>query len=191
MCHDGEVLTVPHLSIKGGRLVAVTGPDLRRLEGVVADRILDAMRVAAAQLDRLGVRHALVGGLAVGAHGHPRATRDVDFLVGPEAFEVHAGGLVTMKPGVPIQVAGVTVDCLSIGEDEGHLEAALGQPVAPAEALAYLKLKSPRSKDRSDLVELVKAGFDTERVRAYLAAHAPELLPKLDDVIRTARAEEE
>ena len=39
------------------------------------------MRAAAAQLDRRGVRHWL-GGLAVGAHGFPRATKNVDFLVG-------------------------------------------------------------------------------------------------------------
>lgn len=37
-------------------------------------------------LTSLGVRHALVGGLAVGVHGHPRATKDIDFIVGAEAF---------------------------------------------------------------------------------------------------------
>ena len=62
------------------------------------------MRVASARLTELGVRHVLVGGLAVGAWGHARATKHVDFLVGEEAFEHHPGGLVTMKYGVPITI---------------------------------------------------------------------------------------
>lgn len=56
------------------------------LEQVVAQRVLDDARRVSATLTRLRVPHALVGGLAVGLHGHPRATKDVDFLVGEEAF---------------------------------------------------------------------------------------------------------
>jgi hypothetical protein len=149
------------------------------------------MQVASEALSRIGVRHALVGGLAVGAHGYPRATRDVDFLVGAEAFEHHAGGLVTMKPGVPIQVAGVAIDFLSIGKDESYLEAAFSEPVVGAPVLVYLKLKSPRSRDRTDLIELVKVGMDLGDVRSYLGAYAPTLLPKLEEIVLAARAEED
>ena len=56
------------------------------LEQVVSARVLDDARRVSATLTELGVPHALVGGLAVGLHGHPRATKDVDFLVGAEAF---------------------------------------------------------------------------------------------------------
>ena len=42
-------------------------PDISLLDDTVAPRILDAMRVASARLTELGVRHVLVGGLAVGA----------------------------------------------------------------------------------------------------------------------------
>lgn len=171
--------------------MAVTKPDLSRLEGSVATEVLDAMRAASAALTKLGVRHTLVGRLAVGAYGYPRATRNVDFLVGEEAFERHEGDLVTMKPGVPIQVAGVAVDFISIGAYEEHLEAALQDEVATAPALVYLKLKSPRSKDRTDVVEMVKAGLDVEKSRAYLIAHRPELVAKLDEIVRSAREEEE
>jgi hypothetical protein len=101
-------------------------------------------------LRRAGVRHALVGGLAVGAYGYPRGTKDVDFLVGTEAFLEHADGVVCLKEGVPIQVAGIAVALVAAGEDEAHLVAALADaevsgdvPVAPAGVLAYLKLKSP------------------------------------------------
>src|SRR5262249_788146 len=67
-------------------------PSLSLLHGVVATEILEAMKSASAQLAKTGVRHALVGALAAGAWGYPRASKDIDFLVGDEAFERHAGG---------------------------------------------------------------------------------------------------
>jgi len=91
----------------------VSKPDPSLLEGVVAREVLDALEVASAALGSLGVRHVVVGGLAVGANGFPRATRDVDFLVGEEAFEHHAGGLVTLRAGVPFQVRSVAVDFIA------------------------------------------------------------------------------
>lgn len=172
-------------------------PDLGLLEDVVAPRVLSAMRRASSALTALGVRHAVAGGLAVGAHGYPRNTRDVDLLVGDEAFERHAGGLVTLKPGVPIQIEGVGVDLLSTSGDDAFLEEALAPPVegeipvATAGALVYLKLKSPRLKDRADVVELLKAGLDAGSVRHYLERNAPPLLARLDECVAQARAEDE
>lgn len=171
------------------------GPDLSLLDGIVAPQVLNAMRRSADQLSRLGVRHWIVGGLAVGAHGHPRATKDVDFLVGDEAFERHGGGLVTMKPGVPIEVEGVIVDHLSARGDEAFLTAPLPAAsetlqVAPAEVLVYLKLKSPRAKDRADIIELIKAGIDVEACRAYLTKNSARYVPDFEAAVATARAEE-
>src|ERR1700738_2528562 len=100
-------------------------PDLAALEGVVSSKVLNAMRISHEELTRAGVPHLLAGGLAVGAYGYPRATKDVDFLVGEEAFMHHGAGIVTMKPGVPIQVAGVAVDHLSAQANEDHLREAL------------------------------------------------------------------
>lgn len=176
-------------------MTRLDGPDLQLLEGVVSDKVLTALRAAAAQLSKLGVRHWVVGGLAVGAHGHPRATKDVDFFVGDEAFEHHGAGLVTMKPGVPIQANGVIVDHLS-AQDEPFLSdelppADVQLEVAPIEVLLYLKLKSPRAKDRADIIELIKAGADVARARAYLVLHAALLLPALEKAVEEARAEEE
>jgi hypothetical protein len=175
--------------------MAPTTPDVGLLDDTVAPRILDAMRVASARLTELGVRHLLVGGLAVGAWGHPRATRDVDFLVGDEAFESHPGGLVTMKYGVPIQVGGVAVDLLSASANE--LEDALEPPrkggvrVAPLPVLIYLKLKSPRPKDLADVVELIRLGIERDAIRADLVARSPGLVEKWDRAVAEAwRADE-
>ncbi len=172
------------------------GPaDLSRLEGVVAPEVLSAARVASQHLTALGLRHALVGGLAVGVRGVPRATKDVDFLVGDEAFEHHAGGLVTMKPGVPIQVNGVLIDLLTAQAEDGALAlvpvlpGAGEVPIASAEALVHLKLKSPRLKDASDIVEMVKAGIDTGRCRRWLSDNAPSLVARFEELAARAEAE--
>lgn len=172
----------------------MTRPDPSLLEGVVSSRILDAMKLASEALSRAGVRHVVVGGLAVGANGYPRATRDVDFPVGDEAFERHAGGLVTLRAGVPFQVAGVAVDFLSPEPAEPFLESTLTLSpgsIIDAPGLVYLKLKSPRLKDRVDVVELVKAGIDVAAVRDYLVANAPAQVPAFDDAVSRAATEED
>jgi hypothetical protein len=171
----------------------VTKPDPSLLDGAVASAVLDAMRMASSALTALGIRHVVVGGLAVSANGHPRATRDVDFLVGDEAFEHHPGGFVSMKPGVPIQVNGVAIDLLSVQTGEDHLASALEAPmgsIIEAPQLVYLKLKSPRHKDRTDIIELIKAGIDVQACRAYLKAHAPGLVVTFEDAVARAAAEE-
>jgi hypothetical protein len=43
--------------------------------------VIDAARLAASNLEAIGARFALVGGLAVGARAEPRYTRDVDVAV--------------------------------------------------------------------------------------------------------------
>jgi hypothetical protein len=172
-------------------------PNLSALEGVVAPVVLAALRTASNRLAALGIRHALVGGLAVGAYGVVRATKDVDFLVGDEAFEHHDGGIVTLKAGVPIQIHGVLVDLLSVQLDEGALRdvpvAPTGDevPVAPIAALVHLKLKSPRMKDASDVVELLKAGVDRTACRDWLVANAAALLPRFDELAAHADREGE
>ncbi len=151
------------------------------------------MQLASEALAKAGIRHVVVGGLAVGANGYPRATKDVYFLVGGEAFEHHAGGLVTLRAGVPFQVNGVAVDFLSADTDESFLEDALrATPGSFIEAppLVYLKLKSPRLKDRADVVELIKAGIDVDACRAYLSAHAPGYLDSFEDAVHRASTEE-
>jgi len=130
------------------------GPDLKPVAEVVSEKVWRAMTDASESLRSLGVKHALVGGLAVGAHGWPRATRDVDFLLGDGAW-LERDGLVVTRVDLPVQAHGVSVDGAMVRDDERHLLAAIeaaetseGVPVAPIEALVYLKLASPRSQDR-------------------------------------------
>lgn len=127
------------------------------LEGTaVSSKFIEAAKAASDAFRRAGVRHTLVGGLAVGVHGFPRHTKDVDFLVGEEAFHRH-GLLVTPKSGLPIRHGDVDIDWVSLeGEDrrildrflevpaEGHV------PVIPAGPLVYMKLLAGRRRDAGD-----------------------------------------
>jgi hypothetical protein len=161
-------------------------PDLARVRGVVASEVLRAAAVASQALREAGVPHALAGGLAVGAHGYPRATEDVNFLVGEEAFLKHAGGLATLR--VPIIAVGdVRVDYVPIDEPKGEgdqLRQAVESPpvseqvpIVPLTALVYMKLKAGRLKDITDLVELLKRGrVEPDVLDRYLAEHAPGLV---------------
>jgi len=167
----------------------MTKPDLTLLEDVVAPKVLEAL--ASAALVAAQVRHVVIGGLAVGANGHPRATKDVHFLVGEEAFE-HHGKLVMLRAGLPFQVDGVAVDFLSPGADEPFLETALTATpgsVIDAAPLVYMKLKASRMQDRADVVALVKASLDLEACRAYLRTHASALVGRFDDLVAIAAAE--
>lgn len=166
-------------------------PDIKELYGIVSSEVLKAMQAAHQALEAAGVPHALVGALAVGAYGYPRASKDVDFLVGDEAFDHHSGGIVSIRPGVPIQYKGVIIDPISIEPGSEHLREAIddpkiseGIPVVPPEALIFMKLMSPRRKDAADIVELVSSGLDTGPIFDYLEEHAPNLVSRFEELIQ-------
>lgn len=181
-----------HVSVRKARVEHMTRPDPDLLVDVVASKVLDAWKAASAALAAAGVSHVVIGALAVGANGYPRATKDVDFLVGEEAFIHHAGGLVTMNPALPIEVNGVPIDYLSPRADEAHLGAALAGPpgsFVDAFRLVYMKLKASRLRDKADVAGLINAGLDVDGCRAYLATHAPALIPMFDDIVDRAEGE--
>ena len=169
--------------------------DLKEVFRFVAPRVRDAAFESAGQLNLLGIRYALAGGLAVGAHGYIRATADVDFLVGEEAFE-HQGSLVAFKAGVPIEVNGVRIDYLSPVSLGSQLEEVLDHPpmneglaIVPIEVLIYMKLVAKRRRDLVDVIELVKVGADVKRVQEYLWQNAVDLIPVFEELVNEALGE--
>lgn len=177
-----------------------TLPDLSLLQGVVAPEILQAAETASRKLREVGIPHALAGGLAVGAHGYPRTTDDVDFLVGDEAFEKHAGGLVTLRLPL-IAVGSVRVDFVSLDdtqEERDQTRAAVENPpvthevpVVPLPLLVYMKLKAGRQKDIADVVELLKRGrIEIDIVDRYLHEHAPHQIRRWERAKEIAAREE-
>lgn len=169
-------------------------PDPSLLIDVVSAKVLEALRLASEALTLANVRHVVVGGLAVGANGYPRATKDVVFLVGAEAFHHHASGLVTLRPEIPLQVRGVAVDLLSPEAGEDFLELTLAAPpgtMMEAAPLVYMKLKSPRRKDQVDVIEMIKGGIDANLCREYLDAHAAGFVAAFDECVALAEAEQD
>src|SRR5438552_15092704 len=169
--------------------------DLKEVFRFVAPRVREATIKTAEQLNHLGIRYALAGGLAVGAHGYIRATTVVDFLVGEEAFE-HQGLMVAFKAGVPIEVDGVRIDYLSPASLGQQLEEVLDHPsvseglaIVPIEVLIYMKLAAKRRKDLVDVIELVKVGADVKRTQDYLRQYAIDLVPLFEELINEALAE--
>lgn len=172
-------------------------PDIHLLDDAVARPVIEAMRKASEHLRSIGVRHMLIGGLAVGAYGWVRATKDVDFVIGPEGFTKSPSGLVFFVDDMPLMVGKIAIDNLVPTDGDEHLFDLLdvapisdGIPVAPIEALTVMKLRSTRKKDEADLVELWKnAVLDKDRVVAYLRKHAPDLLEKFDRILNQADEE--
>jgi hypothetical protein len=164
--------------------------------GFVSADISAAARIASASLRTHGVRHALCGGLAVGAYGHVRATKAVDFLVGPEAFIGAPDGLVQFARGVPFRIGSVPTDAVPIPKELPGLLAALeapdvvdGLPIVSPEALICVKLVAHRRKDQLDVIELLKAGVTSKpRVLRLLevvsadAATTAALTNRLDEL---------
>ncbi len=138
---------------------------------MLSEAMREAVLAACDAYAALDVPYALVGGLAAGAYGRPRFTKDVDFLVGDAAF-VRTGLIVSFAKPMPLQAGEVAIDPIPLPEDERHkrvLEAALANPavddttgkrvpILSATWLAYMKLLSPRGKDRDDIVGMLQAG---------------------------------
>lgn len=163
-------------------------PSIERAFTAVPENVRLAAQEAARRLGALGIRHALVGGLAVGAHGAPRNTTDVDFLVGLEAFE-GSGAVLVHRAGVPVKVGGVGIDLLPA--EEPLLERALDRaqelpqpiPLIDLPVLVQMKLRALRPHDQDDVRRLIRAGADLGAIRSHLASAEPALLSRLDYVL--------
>jgi len=161
---------------------------LASLAEVVAERVLLDAVEASRRLTELGIPHALIGGLAVGLHGYPRTTKDVDFLVGSEAFERTEPVLVfraELRDLVRVGVVDLMPLPLGHGELAEHLSVLTddGVPVIGVEALVLLKLLANRPQDRADVGQLIDVGLDVSAVTGYLRRNAPQLLAAFAEIV--------
>ena len=165
-------------------------PNLQAALSAVSLKVRRALEASHEALRLAGVPHALIGGLAVGAHGYVRATRDVDWLVGDEAYRF-VGKLVVMREGVPYEYDGVKIDYLSPAAEgeKAVLSKGAAISIAPVEHLVRQKLGAGRAKDQADVIELCKRGADERSILAYLRSAAPHLIPEFDRLASRARKE--
>ncbi|MEL6348373.1 MAG: hypothetical protein AAFV53_35010 [Myxococcota bacterium] len=160
---------------------------VKTLTEVVAPAILTRAEHTSALLRDLGVPHALIGGLAVGVHGHPRATKDVDFLVGVEAFKTTEPFLIYREELKELARIGET-DIMYIPDrfpglaEELRLEDDI--PIISLPGLILMKLDAFRARDQEDVRSLLQVHPSQIRaVRDYLQRQAPELTIRLAEVL--------
>lgn len=153
-----------------------------------------AVREVSRMFSEAGIRHALVGALGANAYrDRPRTTEDIDFLVGDEAFETHAGGYVTMKVPV-IEFDGIDVDQVPltealrvVEEGLGRAELSEGVPIAPVDMIVVMKLLAGRTQDLADVEAIVASGADLEMLRVAVRSAAPERASTLEKLIKNAQ----
>ena len=165
----------------------MAGPLEALAESVAAQVLLDAIDTSH-RLTVLGVPHALIGGLAVGLHGFPRATKDADFLVGDEAFEHIQPPLVFRAELRDLVRVGV-IDLMPLPPRHPELGAYLSLPaedeipVIGPEGLVLMKLLANRPQDRADVGSLLERGVNIAAVTAYLRRNAPELVARFAEIV--------
>lgn len=162
--------------------------DLRQVqEALGCGPLLATAEKAARVLAKANMAHLFIGGLAVQHHGYVRNTLDVDIVVADvdaacavlaaHGFREHPGPggfrWSNVKVIMTDEANGVDVDLMPAGVKVGKGGLPLptpkeSRPVPQYEdvaALVSLKLSSAlaepdlRSKDKSDVVELIKAGL--------------------------------
>jgi len=151
----------------------------RAIPGIIRSVLFDAANSALGTLNRSGAWYALCGGLALGVHGHVRATRDIDvWFAGPGDAEGGMARLVadgwTPAPDVLPLPDGVAIHRLhrTFGDDLAVLDC-----IVPPEDLPW-SLERERSEldgmacwvlDRRSLLRL-KRWSDRPQDRADIAA---------------------
>jgi hypothetical protein len=145
------------------------------------DEVFESLRRITSRLDEIGVPYAVVGGMALVAHGYDRTTNDVDILVESKGLEqIHArlDGLGYVRPfagskNLSDAITGTRIEFLISGQFPGDGKP---KPVAfpdpreaisidgikfiPLQKLIELKLASGisaahRAKDIGDVQELI------------------------------------
>ena len=165
------------------------------------DDVHDTLRRVTRRLQEAGIDYALIGGMALFAHGYRRFTTDVAILTTPEGLDaIHqqlvGRGFVPRFPGARKALrdttTGVTVEFITTGEYPGD-----GKPKAvgfPEPAAASVDIDGVQVIRLEKLIELKLASglTNTQRMRDLsdvrdLIARLnlpPELAEKLDPSVR-------
>ena len=150
-------------------------------------KVHETLNVLAGDLDRARIDYAVLGAMALNAHGYNRETTDVDVLVRPDGLAAFKERLVGRGYTEKFQGArksfkntqtGVTVKFLTTGEYPGDGKP---KPVAfPDLATAYIEVRGVKVVDLATLINLKLASGMT-------APNRRRDLSDIQDLIRTLR----
>jgi hypothetical protein len=148
------------------------------------DEVHKTMRRLVRRLERVKIAYAILGGMALPAHGYRRTTLDLDVLLTPQGFskfqELFVPKSYSRNPGRPRRFVDraneVTVDFLITGlypgtgkpgpiafPDPSKVSKVIGdRRVVGLATLIQLKLAARRYRDFGDVVELIRFNELTE-----------------------------
>jgi hypothetical protein len=159
-----------------------------------------ALHTAASEVSEMlrhsGVRHTVVGGVAVSCNGYARTTSNVDYAVEAAAFEYRTKALY-LRPDLPVKYLGIPIHYVTANPFE---QAMLDQymvipdrgqvPILPIKPLFVMKLISRRHKDLADLVELLKRWTrEINDIRAFVIENLPAQKDMFDELVACAESE--
>lgn len=126
---------------------------------VLHPRFERAARQASADLINQEIKHVLIGGIAAGAYGRPRATKDIDFLVDASGREKLLGPRLGGEvEGIMTKYENVPVDLLFSPKIPEAFARIKGIPVIGPEDLVLMKLKRSSHRDLNDIIEVIRGG---------------------------------
>lgn len=161
------------------------------LQSVISPVLLKRAADLSRHLKLLNIPHALIGGLAVGLHGYPRTTKDVDFLVGNQAFASTTPFLIYKDELKDLVRIGET-DLMSVPDKYPSLASELRLeddiPLISLRGLILMKLDAFRTRDQDDIRNLLsKFPYEIRSLRDYLAEEAPLLINRLAEILSPRR----
>lgn len=151
------------------------------------------------------VRYVIGGANALSLYVRPRMTVDVDAFVEigrkdeidrllASHFDVMAVGRFHSKfkkddVEIDILYAGAKAEDFAVANPRDAVILGTKLKAASAEALLWLYLVSQKEQNAVDALELIRSrpGLDLGLVREQLARYQPDLLPKLEKMLTTAR----
>lgn len=171
---------------------------INNLSVCVPQVVIDGVRAVSALLRGQGIRHIIVGGVAVSCNGYPRATADIDIAVGDCAFE-YREKITYLKSGLPLKYAGVRIRY--VAPTNSYEKAMLEQylivpassevPILPIGPLVVMKLIAGRHKDRADIIELFKrrSSAAIDEIEQFVKQALPSQTNLLGELITCAANE--
>lgn len=192
---EGLRIVRPPINAPKSPILSATFRNL--IDSSLNPQVIDAVREVTRSLQASGVRHAVLGAIAIGVYGWPRATKDVDVLLGDEAWHKDIGGGLTPLVDLPEKVLGIGIDYLPLDVAGPFLEAGVaapfwteGVPIAPPEVVVCTKLIRLAMRDGADIVEILKVGLiDRAAILAYLTEHTPMLVRRWNELCEQADRE--
>lgn len=137
------------------------------------EKVVEVAQTVDRWLTSQKIPHMIIGGIAVGAYSKPRTTSDVDFLV-PYSSRPTLSKRYQLSPlemadreGETTMVDGIEVDFIYPNDNEDFLlENSIQHkifPISGKNQLLYLKLKSGRTSDSQDVIQIIKGMSKKER----------------------------